>query len=108
MIRSPWFEYFYCVRSAHGTTPSKLFNQLVWRWVVRSVPGAVATGSQSTLRSRCQDDDPVATALGTDLITAETPSLTVGLLPRLAFILGPSLRSHMRKHDHVANRLLIG
>jgi hypothetical protein len=39
----------------------------------RSVPGAVATGSQFKRRSRSPDDDPVATALGTDLITQLDP-----------------------------------
>ena len=39
---------------------------------IRSVPGAVATGFRSKRHRDDQDDDPIATATGTDLITRRT------------------------------------
>jgi hypothetical protein len=41
--------------------------------VMRSVPGAVATGSQGCEVRDSQDDDPVAIAPGTDLMLSLRP-----------------------------------
>src|SRR6267142_4265892 len=51
---------------------------------MRSVPRAVATGSQSTRRSSLPGHDPVATALGTDLITPQLARSLIQLSGPLA------------------------
>src|SRR6267378_3690720 len=55
------------------------------RTITESVPRAVATGSQSTQQSACDDYYPVATARGTDLITRLQPFRT-SAKPRSLFM----------------------
>src|SRR5882762_9797316 len=59
---------------------------------MRSVPGAVATGSQTTRRSRSQNSDPVATAPGTDSLCNQKVGFTMdlGLKDRVALVAAAS------------------
>src|SRR5882724_8673323 len=52
---------------------------------MRSVPGAVATGSQPNKRSRSDSRDPVATAPGTDCITRPLSNESMRKSPRIGF-----------------------
>src|SRR5713101_6144863 len=70
--------------------------------VTQSVPGAVATGSQSSKESRCAICYPVATAPGTDLILTQNSSAADHFLRRR---FGVFQRPHASIELHLVNGL---